>query len=223
LTEQLTLFAADTHASLSPLPGSDEARKMTATSGLNLVGSWLNSGPLGSLEKTLLVTSAWASMTCFLTWRDKVTPAGRLLFQLAPLAHRTDETGSGLWPTPMSQDTIERKNESYIARRESKGLPMTLANEGRSARTLADAKRLGQPQQGQPIITSDCAPESEGQANHAFAVSQPGKWRAEPNVGRVANGVSRRVDRLKALGNAVVPQIPEMIGRAILAAEKETA
>lgn len=30
-------------------------------------------------------------------------------------------------------------------------------------------------------------------------------WAAEPNVGRVANGVSARVDRLKCLGNAVVP------------------
>jgi DNA (cytosine-5)-methyltransferase 1 len=48
-------------------------------------------------------------------------------------------------------------------------------------------------------------------------------WRPEPDVGRVAHGISRRVDRLKALGNAVVPQIPEMIGRAILAAEAETA
>jgi len=46
-------------------------------------------------------------------------------------------------------------------------------------------------------------------------------WLPEPNVGRVAHGVSRRVDRLKALGNAVVPQIPEMIGYAILKAEKE--
>jgi len=45
-------------------------------------------------------------------------------------------------------------------------------------------------------------------------------WLPEPNVGRVANGVSRRVDRLKALGNAVVPQIPEMIGRAILEAHE---
>jgi DNA (cytosine-5)-methyltransferase 1 len=35
-------------------------------------------------------------------------------------------------------------------------------------------------------------------------------------VGRVANGVPNRVDRLKGLGNAVVPQIPEIIGRAIL-------
>jgi len=42
-------------------------------------------------------------------------------------------------------------------------------------------------------------------------------WRVEPNVGRVANGVPNRVDRLKQLGNAVVPQIPELIGRAIMA------
>lgn len=39
-------------------------------------------------------------------------------------------------------------------------------------------------------------------------------WAVEPAVGRVANGVSGRVDRLKQLGNAVVPQIPEMLGRA---------
>lgn len=43
------------------------------------------------------------------------------------------------------------------------------------------------------------------------------RWPAEPPVGRVANGVPRRVDRLRALGNAVVPQIPEIIGQAIMA------
>ena len=41
-------------------------------------------------------------------------------------------------------------------------------------------------------------------------------WFSEPDVGRVANGVPARVDRLKGLGNAVVPQIPEAIGRAIM-------
>jgi DNA (cytosine-5)-methyltransferase 1 len=44
-------------------------------------------------------------------------------------------------------------------------------------------------------------------------------WATEPDVGRVAHGVPKRVDRLKQLGNAVVPQIPELIGRAILAYE----
>jgi DNA (cytosine-5)-methyltransferase 1 len=48
-------------------------------------------------------------------------------------------------------------------------------------------------------------------------------WATEPNVGRVAHGVPARVDRLKALGNAVVPQIPELIGNAILASIREAA
>jgi len=41
-------------------------------------------------------------------------------------------------------------------------------------------------------------------------------WTVEPNVGRVADGVPRRVDRLRGLGNAVVPQIPEYIAGLIL-------
>ena len=41
-------------------------------------------------------------------------------------------------------------------------------------------------------------------------------WEFEPDMGRVAHGVPGRVDRLKQLGNAVVPQIPELIGRAIM-------
>jgi DNA (cytosine-5)-methyltransferase 1 len=44
-------------------------------------------------------------------------------------------------------------------------------------------------------------------------------WGVEPDVGRVAHGVPARVDRLRCLGNAVVPQIPELIGKAFLEAE----
>lgn len=46
-------------------------------------------------------------------------------------------------------------------------------------------------------------------------------WAVEPGMGRVADGIPRRVAKLKALGNAVVPQIPMMIGRAILEFENE--
>ena len=45
-------------------------------------------------------------------------------------------------------------------------------------------------------------------------------WATEPNVGRVAHGVPSRVDRLRALGNAVVPQVAEFIGRAIVEVEE---
>ena len=41
-------------------------------------------------------------------------------------------------------------------------------------------------------------------------------WAVEPNVGRVADGISNRVDRLKCLGNSLVPQIPYHIGTIIL-------
>ena len=41
-------------------------------------------------------------------------------------------------------------------------------------------------------------------------------WQSEPDMGRVAHGVPARVDRLRSLGNAVVPQIVTLIGRAIM-------
>lgn len=41
-------------------------------------------------------------------------------------------------------------------------------------------------------------------------------WSVEPRVGRVAHGIPKRVDRLKSLGNAVVPHIPYYIGQAII-------
>ena len=40
-------------------------------------------------------------------------------------------------------------------------------------------------------------------------------WLSEPAVGRVANGIPRRVDRLRGLGNAIVPQIAMRIGETI--------
>lgn len=43
-----------------------------------------------------------------------------------------------------------------------------------------------------------------------------GWWSVEPQVGRVAHGIPRRVDRLKQLGNTVVPQVVEFLGRQIL-------
>ncbi len=43
---------------------------------------------------------------------------------------------------------------------------------------------------------------------------------AEPPVRHRDDGISNNVARLKALGNAVVPQIPEIIGRGIIEIEK---
>lgn len=50
-------------------------------------------------------------------------------------------------------------------------------------------------------------PESGSKCNRAIS------WAVEPDVGRVAHGVPSRVDRLKCLGNSIVPQIAELIFR----------
>lgn len=50
-----------------------------------------------------------------------------------------------------------------------------------------------------------------------------GQWATEPDVGRVADGIPARVDRLRGLGNAVVPQVVENVGRLIVDAERRCA
>jgi DNA (cytosine-5)-methyltransferase 1 len=48
-----------------------------------------------------------------------------------------------------------------------------------------------------------------------FAPKCSSWWETEPGVGRVVDGLSGRVDRLKGLGNAIVPQIAYEIFRSI--------
>ena len=102
--EQLTLFRADSPASRSALPGSEEARRMTVISGLKCLELYRNSGPLGSLVRTLLGSSIWRSTRCTLTWKTKVTPSKRLLFRLVPPTPRTGGTDARSWPTPTAAD-----------------------------------------------------------------------------------------------------------------------
>jgi DNA (cytosine-5)-methyltransferase 1 len=97
----------------------------------------------------------------------------------------------------------------------------TKSSDGRE--DVADASRLGlegfsqsqQCQQAQRRIFTRC--EVVGGSDSAG----PGErwWEPEPAVGRVAHGVSARVDRLRGLGNAIVPQIAEWLAGRILAAD----
>jgi DNA (cytosine-5)-methyltransferase 1 len=57
----------------------------------------------------------------------------------------------------------------------------------------------------------------DGIAGQLAAAIRACSWPPEPDVGRMAFGVPARVDRLRGLGNALVPQIAELIGRALVA------
>jgi DNA (cytosine-5)-methyltransferase 1 len=58
-------------------------------------------------------------------------------------------------------------------------------------------------------------PERKMQTRRDITLDASG-WKPESNVGRVVNGLPRRVDRLRALGNSIVPQVAQKIGLAIM-------
>ncbi len=49
-----------------------------------------------------------------------------------------------------------------------------------------------------------------------FASERYSWWKAEPGICRVYDGIPNRLDRLRSLGNAVVPQVAEYVGRLIM-------
>jgi DNA (cytosine-5)-methyltransferase 1 len=112
----------------------------------------------------------------------------------------------------------ERSRAEDLADSDAERQPGRAGPLGRSAggRQLADGGGKGAP-----------VPDADRQQHEGRAQALRGSaaeelrnhWAAEPAVGRVADGVPDRVDRLAALGNALVPQIAEWIGRRILAYE----
>ena len=87
---------------------------------------------------------------------------------------------------------------------------------GQQSETLAnaDSKRL---QGGKKTRnTSQIWKKRNKQLTRRNKFPKGQNWLPEPPVGRVANGIPRRVDRLRGLGNAIVPQIAQKIGETIL-------
>jgi len=90
-----------------------------------------------------------------------------------------------------------------------------------SSEYVADTESIGSDVGGLGQHQGERSGQGEiGGASSSTQGSQ-GWWSVEPNVGRVAHGVSGRVHRLKGLGNSIVPQIVEEIGKAIIKAEQE--
>jgi len=111
-------------------------------------------------------------------------------------------------PEPAGGYVPDAEGERRGARRSRRVAGVVSREE--DAATVADADRSGRQQQRRPEPVPAEQPSAEC----------GGWWESEPDVGRVAHGVPSRVDRLRCLGNAVVPQVVEIIGRAILAAEE---
>jgi DNA (cytosine-5)-methyltransferase 1 len=92
---------------------------------------------------------------------------------------------------------------------------------GRQGRS--DQSRRGDLERPAPLRCEGAAHPARGGEARGPGRRLPASegWGAEPDVGRVADGVPARVDRLAALGNALLPQIAEWIGRRILEYERD--
>lgn len=55
------------------------------------------------------------------------------------------------------------------------------------------------------------------------SISRGTEWQPEPAIRRVANGIPNRMDRLRGLGNALLPQAAEFFGRMIIELESAQA
>lgn len=108
--------------------------------------------------------------------------------------------GGSKWIAADTEDErLERHDASRAAIESGKAGEMQPAAENRNAVHNAVCRRQqGQQWRWEPQEIADGC-----------------QWAAEPDVGRVANGIPNRVDRLKCLGNAVVPQQAYPIFRAL--------
>lgn len=86
-----------------------------------------------------------------------------------------------------------------------------------AGKVLADTHSKRQQGEGKSIKPQCSEALEEKEAAKLINGGVKRAWPPEPSVGRVANGVPDGSHRLAALGNAVVPQIPEIIGRALIA------
>jgi hypothetical protein len=221
--EESLFSQEDFPASRSVMPGSGEARTMTAISGRKCSESYKRQGQLGLLVKMLLESSAWHSTKCVLIWKRVDMKSSRSLFQLAVSMPSTEETEYGLLlggGGDLADSFSMRESQSQGCKQEQREWV------GNGCLVLADNYKVSI----QPTQTSRDNEKDRKKSNDKFidrcssthrGQGLQANWATEPSVGRVANGVSNRVDRIKGLGNSIVPQVAYQIIKGIAKLVKE--
>ncbi len=112
-------------------------------------------------------------------------------------------------------DTYTRLSDGTYEEVQPRGQTFDTSSEGSTDVANANSERQ-QKQWRSESIQEEVSRQTTGTRSEC-----QGGWSVEPDVGRVAHGIPGRVHRLKALGNSIVPQIAEEIGKAIMKAERD--
>jgi hypothetical protein len=208
--ELLMSYLAAFHAKTSPQPEKEQ--------GLTESNQECGEKWHGSFVKYDLDSSLWKTHQCSLlgdlesfseTWPRWGLMRDGECWEQQTLAHRTSETESGFLPTPTAsmmpcEGTVRIMRKQWLEGKMS--LEEASAIAGRDVRKISGKSRELADTDG-----TRCQ-EQRGNASSRMVrnnqtVKCGGWWDIEPNVGRVANGVAARVDRLKAIGNGQVPEV----------------
>lgn len=176
-------------------------------------------GPIGRVLGDLAEARYDAEWAC-LSARELGAPHLRKRVWIVAYPERDAEAGAAAEPRlawQRARSGGERGRAAQLAdadQRRRSGRAATARSRG------AGGSRVDNPR---PTLNTDR--ERYGPSQKALLAGRDaslgaGWWASEPAVGRVADGVPNRVDRLTALGNALVPQIAEWIGRRILEYEE---
>jgi DNA (cytosine-5)-methyltransferase 1 len=128
-----------------------------------------------------------------------------------------------------SSDQFDNRSEGRIESEPSQVMANSNTGHGEQQNQEVCSRRNASDSSSEDVANSEGSNRDEHEINreHGEASSQEifgngssvsgvsAWWSVEPDVGRVAHGVPNRVDRLKCLGNSVVPQIPYVIGLSI--------
>ena len=109
-----TLLQEDTLANLSVSQVEKKVKKIRDISGQSVLDLSKNVGRLGLLEKMLVDILNSVSTPYSRTWKVKVTPQGRLVFQLRASVQTIKEKESGLLLTPSAMDSLPPRSEEAL-------------------------------------------------------------------------------------------------------------
>ena len=99
------------------------------------------------------------------------------------------------------------------------GTQRDVAHTKRPGTGMEEHRGSGQGRESAPSSQPEVLRQEDGTGGTEGTAANSGRsedwWTVEPAVGRVAHGIPNRVSQLRALGNAIIPQIAKEIGNAI--------